>query len=396
MASTPWPVVNPSKITTMEAVGTVLIGCGKVADAHAQAYQALPESQFAGVYDVQFARAQAFGARYGVRAYANLEEMLHDPHVQAASICTPHPTHAEMIEACAAAKVHALVEKPMTVDLKGCDRSIAAAEAAGITLGVVSQRRFYQPVQRMKHAIDAGKIGRPVLATVTVMGWRDQAYYRLDPWRGKWATEGGGVMLTQTTHHIDLFQWFMGPIAEVFGYWDNLNHSYVEVEDTAIAVVRFKNGGMGTILLSNSQQPGFYGKIHVHGETGASVGVQTDGGSPFVSGVTQHVDPPFNDIWTIPAETDRLPLWQEADRALGETVDFMTHYHKLQVQDFLHSILEGRQPAVPGREGRKHVELFTAIYRSQRDGRPVKFPLEAEAGSEDFDGRLVRWSTGKG
>ena len=187
----------------------------------------------------------------------------------------------------------------------------------------------------MKKAIEAGKIGRPVLATVTVMGWRDEAYYRMDPWRGKWASEGGGVMLTQTTHQIDLFQWFMGPIAEIFGYWDNLNHPYVEVEDTAVAVVRFRNGGMGTILISNSQKPGFYGKIHVHGENGASVGVQTDGGSPFVSGVTTFVDPPINDIWTIPSETQLLQGWQQEDEARCRSVDVMTHYHKLQIQDFL-------------------------------------------------------------
>ncbi len=376
----------------MESVGTALIGCGKVADAHAQAYSTLPESRFVGVYDVHFPRAAALAARYGVRAYENLEGMLHDSQVQAVSICTPHPTHPAVVVACAEAGVHALIEKPMAVDLKGCDLAIAAAERAGIKLGVVSQRRFYEPVQRVKRAIEAGKIGRPVLATVTVMGWRDEAYYQLDPWRGKWATEGGGVMLTQTTHQIDLFQWFMGPIDEVFGYWGNLNHPYIEVEDTAIAVVRFKNGGLGTLLVSNSQQPGFYGKIHVHGETGASVGVQTDGGSPFVSGVTQYVDPPFNDIWTIPSETEYLPGWQEEDRSRGQTIDIMTHYHKLQVQDFLQAILEGREPAVPGREGRKHVELFTAIYRSQRDRHPVRFPLAAEAGSEAFDGRLVPWS----
>jgi UDP-N-acetyl-2-amino-2-deoxyglucuronate dehydrogenase len=380
----------------MESIGTALIGCGKVADAHAQAYRTLPESHFVGVYDLNFERAETFAARYGVRAYRDLDAMLHDSHIQVVSICTPHPTHAEMVVACAGAGVHALIEKPMAVDLKGCDLAIAAAQKGGVKLGVVSQRRFYEPVLRVKRAIEAGKIGRPILATVTVLGWRDEAYYKLDAWRGKWATEGGGVMLTQTTHQIDLFQWFMGPIDEVFGYWDNLNHPFVEVEDTAIAVVRFMNGGLGTVLLSNSQRPGFYGKTHVHGETGASVGVQTEGGSPFISGVTQHVDPPFNDIWTIPSETERLAGWQEEDRARGEKIDIMTHYHKLQVQDFLQSILQGRDPAVPGREGRKHVELFTAIYRSQRDGRPVKFPLDAEAGSEAFDGRLVPWSARDG
>jgi predicted dehydrogenase len=297
-----------------------------------------------------------------------------------------------MVLACAKAGIHALVEKPMAVDLKGCDMAIDAADQAGIKLGVISQRRFYEPVLRVKQAILSGKIGRPVLATVTVMGWRDEAYYKMDAWRGRWATEGGGVMLTQTTHQIDLFQWFMGPIEEVFGYWDNLNHPFVEVEDTAVAVVRFKSGGMGTILVSNSQRPGFYGKIHVHGENGASVGVQTDGGSPFVSGVTQFVDPPFNDIWTVPSEIQLLKEWQKDDEARCKSIDIMTHYHKLQIQDFLHSILDNRDPAVTGHEGRKHVELFTAIYRSQRDGRPVKFPLNALEGSEEFDGRLVPWS----
>jgi predicted dehydrogenase len=306
-----------------------------------------------------------------------------------ASICTPHITHPEIVEVCAAAGVHALLEKPMAVDLKGCDRAIAAAERAGITLGVISQRRFYEPVRRVKAAIEAGKIGRPVLATVTVMGWRDEAYYRMDPWRGKWATEGGGVLLTQTTHQIDLFQWFMGPIEAVFGFWGNLNHPYIEVEDTAVAVVRFKSGALGTVLVSNSQKPGFYGKIHVHGQNGASVGVQTDGGSPFVSGVTQTTEPPVNDIWTVPGEEERLAEWQAEDLGRSQHMDVMNDYHRLQIDDFLQAILEGRSPAVDGREGRKHVELFTAIFRSQRDDRPVKFPLDAEIGSGNFDGRLA-------
>jgi predicted dehydrogenase len=376
----------------MDPIGTVMIGCGKVADAHAKAYKSLPESRFIGVFDVNIQRAAEFASQYGVQAFTDLEEMLLDPRVQSASICTPHQTHPEMVAACAKAGVHALVEKPMAVDLKGCDLAIEAADKARIKLGVISQRRFYEPVLRVKEAIQAGKIGRPILATVTVMGWRDEAYYKMDSWRGRWDSEGGGVMLTQTTHQVDLFQWFMGPVEELFGYWDNLNHPFVEVEDTAVAVVRFKSGGMGTILVSNSQRPGFYGKIHVHGDNGASVGVQTDGGSPFVSGVTQFVDPPFNDVWTVPSETHLLKDWQEQDEARCEAIDIMTHYHKLQIRDFLRSILEDREPTVTGREGRKHVELFTAIYRSQRDGRPVKFPLDAYDGSEEFDGRLVPWS----
>lgn len=370
-------------------IGTALIGCGKVGDTHARALASLPESRFVAVYDADPARARAFASRYKVAAYTDLQALLADPAVQMASVCTPHPTHADLGVACAEAGVHCLIEKPMAVDLEGCDRIIDAAERAAIKLGVVSQRRFYEPVQRVKQAIDAGKIGQPVLGTVTVMGWRDQAYYQLDPWRGKWATEGGGVLLTQTTHQLDLFQWFMGPIAEVFGYWANLNHPTIEVEDTAVAVVRFCSGALGTILVSNSQKPGFYGKIHVHGSNGASVGVQTDGGSPFVSGVTEAVDPPINDIWTVPGEEYDLADWQAQDQARCQTVDVMQRYHELQIQDFLQAVIQDRAPVVDGHEGRKHVEIFAAIYRSQRDRRPVKFPLDAVVGSEQFDGRLA-------
>jgi len=369
-------------------VGTALIGCGKVGDTHAQALRSLEESRFVAVYDPDRARAGAFAARYDVAAYHDLGEMLGNPHVKAACICAPHPLHPELAATCAKAGVHVLVEKPMAVDLRGCDAMIEAADEAGIALGVVSQRRFYEPVRRVKQAIDAGKIGLPVLASVTVMGWRDESYYRSDPWRGKWATEGGGVMLTQTSHQIDLLQWFMGPIDELFGYWANLNHPYIEVEDTAIAIMRFQSGALGTLLLSNSQRPGLYGKIHVHGETGASVGVQTDGGSPFVSGMTEAVEPPVNDLWTVPGEEHLLAQWQTEDRARCQAVDVMTHYHRLQIRDFLRSIIEGREPAVTGREGRKHVEIAMAVYRSQRDRRPVPFPLHAVEGSEQFDGRL--------
>jgi len=372
----------------MERIGTALVGCGKVGHTHAQAFQALPESHFVAVCGRDPTRTAAFAAQYGVRAYTDLAAMLQDPEVQMVSICTPQYNHPQLAVACARAGKHVLIEKPMAIDLKGCDEIIRAAREAGVKLGLVSQRRFYEPVRRVKEAIEAGKIGRPILGTVTVLGYRDYAYYQLDPWRGKWATEGGGVLLTQTTHQIDLFQWFMGPIDELFGYWANLNHPYIEVEDTAIAVVRFKSGALGTILVSNSQKPGFYGKIHVHGETGASVGVQTDGGSPFVSGVTTSVDPPINDIWTVPGEEHLLAEWQAQDRARCATIDVMTYYHKLQIQDFLRAIIEDREPAVTGEEGRKQVEIFTAIYRSQRDRRPVKFPLDAIVGSEQFDGRL--------
>ena len=371
----------------MEKVRTALIGCGKVGHTHAEALSTLPESKFVAVCDKDRARAQAFAGQYQIRAYADVQEMVADADVQAVVVSTPHPLHAPPAIQAAQAGAHVLVEKPMAASLKDCDAMLTAASEAGVKLGVISQRRLYEPVRRVKTAIEAGKIGRPVLGMVVVLGWRDQAYYQSDPWRGRWDTEGGGVLVNQTPHQLDLLQWFMGPIDELFGYWDNLNHPYIEVEDTAVAVLRFRNGGLGSIVVSNSQKPGIYGKVHVHGENGASVGVQTDGGAMFVAGMSAVLEPPINDLWTVPGEEPMLAQWQAEDRAAFEAVDPATHYHRLQDRDFLRAVLEDREPLVTGIEGRKVVELFTAIYRSQRDGKPVKFPLDAERGAGEFDGR---------
>ncbi len=252
---------------------------------------------------------------------------------------------------------------------------IAAANKAGVKLGVISQRRFYEPVRRMKDAIDAGKIGRPVLGVFVMYSWRDEAYYRSDPWRGRWDTEGGGVLVNQSPHQLDLLQWFMGPIAEISGYWANLNHPSIEVEDTAVATVRFQNGGLGSIVTSLAQKPGIYTKVHIHGSNGASVGVQTDRGATFVAGMSGIAEPPFNDLWTIPGEEHLLPQLQADDRDRIRQLDATGHYHALQIQDFLQAVLNDRPPLVTGEEGRVVVEMFTAIYRSQRDGKPVKLPL---------------------
>lgn len=368
------------------SIRTALIGCGKVGHTHAQALQAL--SEFVAVCDQDASRVATFAEKYNVKPYTNLKTMLLEADVDLLTVCTPHPSHAESIVIAAEQGVHVLTEKPLAPDLQGCDRSILACRENNVKLGVISQRRLYQPVVRMRQAIDQGKIGSPVLITLTVMGWRSEEYYKMDAWRGKWSSEGGGVLVNQTVHQLDLFQWLMGEIDELFGYWDNLNHPYIEVEDTAIAVVRFKNGGLGQILVSNSQKPGFYGKIHIHGSNGASVGAQTEGGSPFVAGVTTEIEPPINDIWTVPGEEDMLPRWQQEDRQFAQTHDIMNYYHRLQIGDMLNAISEDREPMVNGEEGRKSVEIFTAIYRSQRDRVPVKFPLLAEIDRDDYDGRL--------
>lgn len=371
---------------------TALIGCGLVGRTHAQALRSDPRSELVAVCDPVPERAEQFGQQFGVSAYTDIEEALRVERIQMVSVCTPHPSHADVVMLAARFGVHALVEKPLAPDLDGCDRAIAACADAGVKLGMISQRRLYPPVVRMKDAIDAGKIGVPALATLTVLGWRDKSYYDSAAWRGTWEGEGGGVLINQTPHQLDLMQWLMGPIEELSGFWDNLNHPYIPVEDTAVAILRFRSGGLGTVVVSNSQKPGLYGKVHIHGSNGASVGAQTEGGSAFIAGVTTTIEPPFNDVWTVPGEEDQLEGWQAADRSAPE--DVMTHYHALQITDFLEAVAEDRTPLVDAREGRKVVEMITALYRSQRDKRPISFPLDPEPDATDYDGRLsyLPWS----
>jgi predicted dehydrogenase len=361
----------------MTTVRTALVGCGKVAQIHAAALHALPESEFVAVCDSDPARAAAFAARYGTQACTDIDSLLQTSNPQALLVCTPHPLHAHPVIRAAHAGVHALVEKPLAANLADCDAMLAASGNAGTLLGVISQRRFYEPVRRMKEAIDAGKIGRPALGLFLMYSWRDPSYYTSDPWRGQWATEGGGVLVNQSPHQLDLLRWFLGDVEEISGCWANLNHPTVEVEDTAVATLRFQGGGLGAIVTSLSQKPGIYTRVHVHGTSGASVGVETDRGATFVAGVSEIAEPPLNDLWTIPGEEHLLATFQAEDRARFAEVNATTHYHALQIQDFLRAILDSRPPLVTGEDGRAVVEMFTAIYRSNREHRAIRFPLEA-------------------
>ena len=357
----------------MDRVRTALVGCGKVGQIHAQALAALPESEFVAVCDVELQRATSFAARFGVKPYGDMARMLDECGVQALCIATPHPLHAGPAIEAAQAGVHVLVEKPLAATLSDCDAILAAARKSATKLGVISQRRWYEPVQRMKAAIDAGKIGRPVLGVFMMYSWRDPSYYQSDPWRGRWDTEGGGVLVNQSPHMIDLLQWLMDDeVVEVSGYWANLNHPTVAVEDSSVAILRFRNGGLGSIVASLSQKPGIYTKVHIHGSNGASVGVETDRGATFIAGVSTISEPPLNDLWTIPGEEDHLGRFQTEDRALFREIDAVNHYHTLQIVDFVRAIIEDRPPSVTGDHGRRVVSLFEAIYQSNHEGRAIK------------------------
>lgn len=373
---------------TQRKVRTAIIGCGKVSHLHAAALQQGSNTELTAVFSRSIEKAREFASKYGIRAFDDVEKMVVETGIESAVICTPHPFHADVVLKLASLGVNCLAEKPLASSLQDCDAMIKSCRENNVKLGVVSQRRFYKPVQRVKIAIDEGKIEKPVFGTINMLGWRDKAYYESDDWRGTWKMEGGGVLVNQAPHQLDIFQWFMGPIDEVYGIWRNLNHPYIEVEDTALAIVKFKSGAIGNIIVSNSQKPGIYGKVHVHGSNGASVGVQTDGGAMFIAGMSAIAEPPVNDLWTVPGEEKLLESWKKEDTEFFDSVNPTEYYMKLQNEDFANAIIKNHKPMVSGEEGRVTVELFTAIYRSTRDNHPVKFPLEPEVERDDFDGRM--------
>jgi len=345
-----------------------IVGHGKVAELYARILDDLPEAIGVAVCGRDLERTSEFARRHGLVPFDNIAAMVESERIAVVVVATPHPTHADVAVAAMRSGAHVLVEKPMATTVADCDRMLATAAEGDVTLGVVSQRRFYVPVQRVKEAIESGAIGRPALATLTLLGWRDTAYYKSDAWRGTWSGEGGGVLVNQAVHQLDLLLWLFGPVEEVFGYWGNINHPEIEVDDTAVAVLRGADGRLGSIVVSNSQRPGLYSRIHVHGDNGASVGVQTDGGQMFVAGMSEIVEAPFTDLWTVPGQENLLPDLQARDRAAFGVSDPIRHYLTIQVEDFLSAVAKDRTPLVTGADGRRAVALFESIYRATDEG----------------------------
>jgi predicted dehydrogenase len=351
---------------TERVVRTGIIGCGKIAPHHAQALANLPRSRFVAVCDPFAERAKELAARFGVpRVFTDPLEMLASGEVEAVSVCTPHPTHPDLVVAAAEAGVHVLCEKPIAVRLAEADRMIAAARRGGIRFGVIFQRRFWPASQRLRAAIDAGQLGRLTLGECTSRLWRSREYYASDPWRGKWATEGGGVLMNQAVHFIDLLQWFMGPAVEIVGRMATLRHGdYIDVEDTVVATVTFENGALASIVAATTFDPNFGFRVAVHGLSGATASVWE----------MPEGQQGTNDVWTLPGEEEQRAAWAAED---GDRPGFPL-FHKLQIAEFLDAVVEGRDPAVTGEEARKSLEIILAIYHSSRTGQPVKLPLATD------------------
>jgi predicted dehydrogenase len=375
-------------------IGAAVVGLG-VGLRHAEAYRDLDSADLVALCDLNPTRLEPAAREFGCRAYPTIDGVLADHDIQLVSIATPHPSHAQLAIQALRAGRHVLVEKPMTLDVRQADQMIAAAREAGRTLAVIFQRRWWPAVQAARRAIEDGRIGRPILGQCTLTWWRSRAYYVRDAWRGRWDTEGGGVLVNQGIHAIDMFQWLMdAEVEEVVGRWSNLTHPFIEVEDTAAAILRFRGGALGVIAASTSVRAS-QNRFHIHGSLGHSVGVVEE-----PEGAVG-----YNDLWTIPGEED-VPRRSLAEHvARGEYIyrsgryaagpvdpaesqcwptaytfreAARPSYHARQIADVISAIQDGRRPLVDGVEGRKSVAILQAIYESQRTGQPVR-PAQAAA-----------------
>ncbi|MCE5256752.1 MAG: hypothetical protein LLF89_07900 [Spirochaetaceae bacterium] len=185
--------------------------------------------------------------------------------------------------------------------------------------------------------------------------------------------KAGGVIVNQAPHQFDLLSWFMGPVFSVSGNWINANHPYLQVDDSAVATICFKNGGVGSIFVSNSQKPGLYAKVYVHGSSGASIGIQTDGGAMFIAGRSKVLEPPFNDLWTIPGQEGFFEKWKQEDKDLFSSIDATWYFFSLQVDDFAHAVAMNETASVTGDDGREVVKIIEGIYESSKTHQSVFF-----------------------
>lgn len=333
-------------------IGFAILGTGMIAEYHSQAIRANADlgAHLVALAHYDPARFAELGARFGVPCVRQ-EEMLADPNVDVVCICTPSGRHTAQTIAAAGAGKHVLVEKPMALNLADADAMIAACEQSGVKLGVTLQSRAKPLFQRIRRAIEAGDLGELTLGLVTLPYYRPMAYYNQAGWRGTWAADGGGVLMNQGIHQVDLLVWFMGDPVAVQAYALTQHHD-VEVEDVLAAALRFDNGALATITASTTAGTGFAPRIEVYGTRG---GIQTEGDA-----VVRWV---VSDV--AKARVAPLPAGAAVDAgAGGDPRGISVAGHAAFFRDFIHALHEDRPPLVDGAEGRRSVAAVMAIYRA--------------------------------
>jgi len=343
--------------------GIGLIGCGMISEFQTRAINALPDARVVGFFDTVADMATKRAAEFSGRAYATLEELLADPQVQAVSICTPSGTHLEPAVQAARAGRHVMVEKPIEITPERVDAILRACRESGVTLGAIFPRRFQQPSRLLKDAIDRGRFGRIVLGDVTIKWYRTQEYYDKGGWRGTWKFDGGGALMNQGIHGIDLLQWLLGGIGEVTAFTATLAHERIEVEDTAVAGVRFANGALGAIEGTTGSWPGSKIRLEIGGTKG-NVVMEDD---TFVTWRFQDEGLADEDI-----RKKYGPQESKAGAGAADPRAISFEGHRVQFEDFVKAIRTKSRPFCNGEDARAAVAVITSIYRSAREGRPVR------------------------
>lgn len=331
-----------------------IVGAGVIGAVHARLIASLGEKAvLAAVVDVDAARAQKLAESYDVPAFSSIAEAHAAQDLQIAAICTPSAYHADAVVAALDAGLHVIVEKPIDVTLDAADRIIAAEHKTGRTVSVISQRRF-QPVATHLHAaIARGDLGRLTSATVESAFFRSQAYYESGDWRGTIAIDGGGALMNQGIHALDLLLWMLGKPVSVFAQTRCLAHENIEVEDVTGALISFESGAVGLLLASTAAYPGRPVRLAVHGAGGTAV-MENDRLEYFNSATAPAPDKADLDERDIPEG------WSEVDMA-----------HQRQYLDVLAAIANGSAPAITTADGRRALQTVLAIYQSARTGQAV-------------------------
>ena len=335
-----------------------LIGAGNISDTHARALGELPGAEIAAVYAPDASRAERLTTRYGGTPYDSLERMLAQRPLDMVVIGTPSGLHADHGTAAAVRGLHVLVEKPIDVTTARTDALIRAAADAGVNIGVIFQDRLKPDVLRMKALIDRGRLGTPILANARVKWYRPPSYYRDSRWRGTASLDGGGALMNQGVHTVDLLLWLFGPVRRVFARTIAGLHA-IEVEDTAVAVLEFANGAIGTLEAATSAYPGYSRQIELTGSNGT---LRLDGDD--LVGV---------DLKDAHEDERPAPVGRATASAASPVVsDPSAHVRVLE--DFMRAVANRTAPCCDGAGGRQSVSLIEAIYQSARTNLPVNLP----------------------
>jgi UDP-N-acetyl-2-amino-2-deoxyglucuronate dehydrogenase len=350
------------------SIGFGIIGCGMIANFHARAIADVRGARLVACHDTVPAAAERLAAETGCRAYTALDAMLADPAVDIVTIGTPSGAHMEPAVAAARAGKHVVVEKPLEITLRRCDRIIDECRKAGVLLSTIFPSRFHDSSVELKKAIDAGRFGRLTIGDAFVKWYRTQAYYDSGAWRGTWELDGGGALMNQAIHSVDLLLWLMGPVVEVRARTALLAHQRIAVEDVALATLAFRSGAVGLIEATTAAYPGYLKRIEIHGAAGSAMTEEED----LVK--WDFAKPTKRDAAIHAAMSARKSGGGGAadPKAIGH------HGHARQFRGVVEAIRRGTVPPVGDIEGRQSVELILAIYKAAETGRAVKLPLASD------------------